>query len=136
MKMQINNKPTLLWLDDVRNPFVADWLLQYAPDYEKDEVVWVKNYNQFVEWINTNGLPDMICFDHDLADIREIPNSTLVLASDWNEEKTGYDCAKWLVEYCMDNNLKLPDWEIQSANPVGRDNINGLLNGYSKFRKG
>jgi hypothetical protein len=38
----------LLWLDDVRNPFIADWLLQYAPDYEKDEVVWVKNYNQFV----------------------------------------------------------------------------------------
>lgn len=47
-------------------------------------------------------------------------------------EKTGYDCAKWLVEYCLDNNLKLPKWNIQSANPVGKDNINGLLLSFSK----
>ena len=39
----------LLWLDDVRNPFVADWLIQWAPEYyyEKNtgthEVVWVKD---------------------------------------------------------------------------------------------
>ena len=111
----------LLWLDDIRNPFVADWLLQYAPDYEKDEVVWVKNYTEFVDWINENGLPEMICFDHDLGE---------------SDEMTGYDCAKWLVEYCMDNDLDLPMWDIQSANPVGRDNINGILNNYKKFRKG
>jgi hypothetical protein len=32
--------------------------------------------------------------------------------------------------------LDLPMWDIQSANPVGRDNINGILNNYKKFRKG
>jgi hypothetical protein len=109
----------LLWLDDIRNPFVADWLLQYASDYERDAVVWVKNYTEFVDWITENGLPEMICFDHDLGE---------------SDEKTGHDCAKWLVEHCMDNDTDLPMWEIQSANPVGRDNINGLLNGYNKFR--
>lgn len=109
----------LLWLDDIRNPFVADWLLQYAPDYERDEVVWVKNYTEFGNWITENGLPDMICFDHDLGE---------------SDEKTGHDCGKWLVEYCMDNDMDLPMWEIQSANPTGKDNINGLLNGYNKFR--
>jgi hypothetical protein len=107
----------LLWLDDIRDPFV--WSFQYAPDYEQDEVSWVKNYTEFTEWITKNGLPDMICFDHDLGN---------------RYEKTGHDCAKWLVEYCINNNLNLPKWGIQSANPTGRDNINGLLNNYKKFR--
>jgi len=125
-----------LWLDDVRDPYMNTWRNQYIPDYEiqTDEIIWVKNYNEFVDWITQNGLPTKIFFDHDLADIKPIPTSILVIASDWNEEKTGYDCAKWLVEYCMDNDLDLPNWSIQSANPVGRDNINGILNNYNKFR--
>jgi hypothetical protein len=127
-----------LWLDDVRNPFMSVWRDQYIPDFENgvDEIIWVKNYTEFVEWITQNGLPTEVFFDHDLSDIRTIPNSTLVIASDWNEERTGYDCAKWLTLYCMDNDLDLPMWSIQSANPVGRANINGILNNYKKFRKG
>jgi hypothetical protein len=125
-----------LWLDDVRDPYMNTWRNQYIPDYksETDEIIWVKNYDEFIDWIYKNGLPTKIFFDHDLADIKPIPTSILVIASDWNEEKTGYDCAKWLVEYCMDNDLDLPNWSIQSANPVGRDNINGILNNYKKFR--
>jgi hypothetical protein len=125
-----------LWLDDIRNPFMSVWKDQYIPDFESetDEIIWVKNYNEFVDWITQNGLPTEVFFDHDLSDIREIPNSSLVIASDWNEEMTGYDCAKWLVDYCMDNDLDLPYWDIQSANPVGRNNINGILNNYKKFR--
>lgn len=109
---------TLLWLDDIRNPKISDWLLTYAPKYAygEGEVVWVKNYNEFVSWIEENGLPDMICFDHDLA-----------------EEKSGYDCAKWLVEYCMDNNLPVPKFNIQSANPSGKINIKSLLDNYQGF---
>ena len=125
-----------LWLDDIRNPHMSVWRDQYIPEYESgiDEIIWVKNYNEFVNWITQNGLPTEVFFDHDLSDIRHIPNSSLVIASDWNEEMTGYDCAKWLVEYCMDNDLDLPMWSIQSANPVGRDNINGIMNNYKKFR--
>jgi len=26
----------LLWLDDVRDPFVYDWLLRYAPEWDSD----------------------------------------------------------------------------------------------------
>jgi len=132
------NMRKFLWLDDVRNPFMSVWRDQYIPDFENgvDEIIWVKNYTEFVEWITQNGLPTEVFFDHDLSDIRTIPNSTLVIASDWNEERTGYDCAKWLTLYCMDNDLDLPMWSIQSANPVGRANINGILNNYKKFRKG
>lgn len=46
------------------------------------------------------------------------------------DEKTGYHCAKWLVEYCMDNNAPLPKWNIHSANPVGKENIKMLLENY------
>lgn len=116
-------KKNLLWLDDIRNPFENDWLV-FSPIEQPFEVIWVKKYHEFVSWITENGLPDGICFDHDLSDIH-INKSTY-------KEKTGYDAAKWLVEYCLDNKLKIPKWNIQSANPVGKDNINGLLMSFIK----
>jgi hypothetical protein len=116
----------LLWLDDIRNPNTADWLMCYAPSfaYGEGEVHWVKRYSEFVDWITENGLPDMICFDHDLSDIH-CNKSTY-------KEKTGFTCAQWLVDYCIDNDKMIPDYRVQSANPVGRANIEGLLNGAIK----
>ena len=109
---------TLLWLDDARNPFKDNWISNYAIRYENENIVWVKNYNEYVDYITTNNMPDMIAFDHDLGEA---------------VDKNGFDCAKWLVEYCMDNNIKLPRWTIQSANPVGKENINKLLINYKKY---
>jgi hypothetical protein len=34
----------------------------------------------------------------------------------------------------MDRDLDLPLWSVQSANPVGRQNIDGILNNYKKHR--
>lgn len=109
---------TLLWLDDYRNPYKTDndWVRAFSPIGVGCKVIWVKNYKQFINWIIKNSLPDAICFDHDLG-----------------TEHTGYDCAKWLVSYCQDNNLALPLWNCQSANPVGRSNINGILNNYKNY---
>ena len=42
------------------------------------------------------------------------------------------DCAKWLVDFCMDNKVELPKFYVHSANPVGADNIRGLLNNFIK----
>jgi hypothetical protein len=113
---------TYLWLDDMRNPNLYMWVEQYMPEYEKfvDKIVWVKDYVEFVDHITTSGLPDEIFFDHDLGDANA---------------PTGHDAAKWLVDYCMENNLDLPEWSIQSANPVGVTNINSLLSNYKKFRE-
>ena len=46
----------LLWLDDMRDPFTGTWLLSYAPDFDenRENVVWVKNYEDFVAWITEN----------------------------------------------------------------------------------
>ena len=125
----------LLWLDDVRNPFVmADWLLQWSPEYyyEKDngthEVIWVKDYHEFVDWIQENGLPTEIGFDHDLADVVYSKRGNIdMLKSTW-KEKTGMDAAKWLVDYCIEHKKEIPQFFVQSANPVGKKNIKTLLN--------
>lgn len=111
---------TLLWLDDWRDPFKknGEWLM-FSPIGRDVDVVWVVNYQEFVDYIMGHGLPDAICFDHDLGD----------------EVLTGYDCAKWLVNYCLDNNKPLPKYGMQSANSVGRDNIKGLFLSFDKFRK-
>ena len=109
-------RPYILWLDDERDPKV--WVKDIvSKDILKQhlKVEWVKNYREFTTWIKKNGLPAVICFDHDLG-----------------EQQSGFDCAKYLVEYCLDNKALLPKWFIQSANPPGRANINGLLNGFKK----
>lgn len=105
----------LLWLDDQRDPFDknVDWL-NYSPLGKEVEILWIKNATDFKNWITDNGLPDGICFDHDLGE----------------DSASGYDCAKWLVNYCLDNNIFPPLWSSQSANPVGKANINKLLKNF------
>lgn len=117
------NDKILLWLDDKRDPLKDDWL-KYSPIEKPYEIIWLKKYHEFVSYITENGLPNAICFDHDLSDIH-INKSTY-------KENTGMDCAKWLVDYCIDNNKKLPLYNIQSANSVGRENIDSLLKSFNK----
>lgn len=128
----------LLWLDDIRNPFENNWLV-FSPIEQPFEVIWVKSYIEFTEWIKNNNLPDAICFDHDLGldvkiNLRSKGISKKKSRKIYKEmnEKNGYDCAKWLVEYCIDNNLMIPKYNIQSANPVGKENINKLLLSFIK----
>lgn len=98
----------LLWLDDFRKP----------DDYIKGDYIisWVRNYQEFCSFLNENGLPDIVCFDHDLG-----------------EEKSGYDCAKFLVQFCQDRNLDIPVFDIQSSNTVGKDNIRSLMESWHRF---
>lgn len=117
---------TKLYLDDVRNPKSEGWII-------------VRNYEDFIKFIEENGLPEEISFDHDLA--RE---HTLFFMNNGGfdnppdpmntqfETKTGYDCAKWLCDYCWTNGLPLPNWNVHSANPVGRDNIVQILQSFEK----
>jgi len=54
----------ILWLDDLRNPFLN---LEERVPKEEGIIEWVLNYQEFTEWITKFGLPDIISFDHDLA---------------------------------------------------------------------
>ncbi|WP_081411648.1 cyclic-phosphate processing receiver domain-containing protein [Chryseobacterium gregarium] len=116
----------LLFLDDIR----------YPPDayhYTKQDMfLWedwhvVRNYAQFVSRILEKGLPEMISFDHDLADEHYSEQDSQECV-----EKTGYDCAKWLVGYCLDHDAELPEFYCHSMNPVGKENIEDLLNNFKK----
>lgn len=107
----------LLWIDDLRNPFENDWLV-FSPISSPYKCIWIKTYKEFVNYITENDMPDAISFDHDLG-----------------LEETGYDCAKFLVQYCLDNSLKLPIFSCHSANPVGKKNILSLLENFKKVNE-
>ena len=107
---------TLLFLDDNRNP-ENDKFKSFLPDTDYQKIDWVTNYTQFALYIQVHGLPDIISFDHDLG-----------------VEKSGKDAANFLVEYCLDNDLPLPEFYAHTANPVGEKNIMGLLINFKEKR--
>lgn len=118
-----------LYLDDIRTPLDKEW-----------EVV--RTFEEFVKHIQQVGLEnyDVISLDHDLGDsaIQEYilngsPNYTL----DYNNilEKTGMDCAKFLVAESMSTSIPLPQIYVHSANPIGSANMMGYVNNYLKNQK-
>lgn len=122
-----------IFLDDTRNPIdCIDYMYhrigKLNPIYTEDWIT-VRNYEQFkliVEAFYSKFIPiTHISFDHDLAD--------KLLDKDRNElsEKTGYDCAKWFIEYYEgfgDNPpVPFPEMFVHSMNPVGTQNIINLF---------
>lgn len=111
----------LLFLDDVRMPDHVTWA-----QFPRDELTYIlRDYNQFVGHITLHGVPGFVCFDHDLADehyVAMLAESNGEQA-DYGTEKTGYDCAKWLVDYCADHGKKFPEYVVHSLNPAGKANI-------------
>ena len=118
-----------LFLDDVRIPTHVTWV--NVPKDQHYSVV--RNYQEFVDIITLRGLPKFVCYDHDLNDAHyshglrgdNIPY-------DQYAEKTGYDCAKWLVDYCMKKGVKHPPYVVHSMNPVGKQNIISYVESYNK----
>lgn len=128
-----------IYLDDVRTPVENDWIV-------------VRNYHDFLYAIKLHGLSNIstISLDHDLGDsamseyfTNVSPNYTLNY--DNIKEKTGYDCAKFLVNHFYDVNpkrldmhrsekrnfpVKFPTVYVHSANPIGSANIMGYINNF------
>lgn len=84
-----------------------------------------RDYFEFVYLVD-NFLLDikLISFDHDLA------------CYDDNTEYTGKTAADYLINKCIDNNSKLPDWFVHSDNTSGKKNIIGSLLSYMKNIEG
>lgn len=118
-----------LYLDDVRIPTEGKW-----------EVV--KNYDEFVAHIKLNGLEnyELISLDHDLGEAAMVEYYTNVKPNyelDYNRitEKTGMDCARFLVAEAMDKKIQLPTVYVHSANPIGSANMMGYINNYFRNQK-
>jgi len=120
----INMERMYLYLDDVRTPIDPEWNV-------------VRSYDEFVAHIKLHGLENYQCIslDHDLGEeamqeyFRNVkPNQKL----DYNniKEKTGYDCAHWLIDEAFRTGVTLPIIYVHSANPIGASNIISLINNY------
>ena len=115
-----------IFLDDVRVPTDVTWA--NIPVDQHYSVV--RSYKEFVDLITLRReVPKYVCYDHDLAmamyRIDEIPYNSY-------DEKTGYDCAKWLVNYCMERGIKHPPYVVHSMNPIGKKNIESYIESYNK----
>ena len=102
---------TYLFLDDYRQPLdCAQYMYRKQVDCRIYHKEWdiVRSYKEFIDWVDINGLPGLISFDHDLGDVVEL-KSELPIESWFNldndTEYTGMDCAKWLIDYCLDHDL-------------------------------
>lgn len=126
-----------LFLDDIRDPHHAFEYTKQKMFLEREWVI-VRNYNDFVAHIELNGLPSFISFDHDLADTHYTPEplwTDYEKSKEWQEkqvhkEKTGYECAVWLIDYLIDNKIKCPQYFCHSMNPVGKDKILGVMRSF------
>lgn len=119
------NDEYYIFLDDIRVPEDVTWVK--LPTYE-----WliVRNYDEFIQAISTKGIPSFVAYDHDLCD----QHYTALQNIDYSKfrEKTGYECAKYLVNECMKKVIKHPRFVVHSMNPEGRKNIVSYINSYNR----
>jgi hypothetical protein len=89
-----------LYIDDIRTPQLKCWNI-------------VRSSKEAIDWIDNNGMPDLISFDHDLGG-----------------DDTSMVFLKQLVE-------KYPDsckfkYYVHSANPIGKLNIQSFIDSWKK----
>ncbi len=102
---------------------------------------WVKNIDEFKTWISKNGMPTLFAFDHDLGDDAYAlwHKHRGYVDSEINYDEyvtpTGYHCAKWLTDYCIDNKIEFTaEVFSHSMNDKGRQNIISILENFKKHQ--
>lgn len=112
-----------LFIDDERNPKDVTWApWQVCEKYRNEEWEITRNHNDVIYLIEEKGMPSYISFDQDLGDFKN---------------SDGYKIAKYIVELDIYTDYKLPQsfsFYVHSKNPIGKANIEGLLNGYLKAK--
>jgi hypothetical protein len=116
-----------IYLDDLRTPVDKIWVV-------------VRSYDEFVSTATAIGFEniELVSLDHDLGEASmkdwAINQHKGNLVVDYDTihstgEKTGMDCAKWIVEQWLN---KAPVFKvmIHSANAVGSVNMMSYINNY------
>jgi hypothetical protein len=94
-----------MYLDDIRNPFDKGFMI-------------CRSSQDAISCVEKHGMPIFISFDHDLGG-----------------DDTSMKFIHWLSNQLADGNLKFPKefmYYIHSANPVGKENIRGLMTNLRK----
>jgi len=102
----------ILFVDDLRNP--------EDRGFDVNSVV-TRSSAETISWLEENGVPDFITFDHDLGG-----DDTAMDVVDFLIERDLDTCGEFISEDFTFN--------VHSDNPVGKANIEGKLNGYLKFK--
>jgi hypothetical protein len=95
-----------LYLDDIRTP-------------KSEGFTIARSVKEAQDLIRKKGFPSFMSLDHDLGE--DVP--------------TGYDFVKWIVSEYMNKELPEFDFNIHSANPVGAENMKGLLNNFIRHKR-
>lgn len=110
---------TKLYLDDKRTPVEKGWKV-------------VRNYKEFVAYIDNNAMPDIISFDHDLAP-EHYHNDMYKGQKEYSKlyktfkEPTGLACAEYIGKVLMGSGEPVPQFNVHSQNPAGKLNIKDHL---------
>ncbi|MBN2894176.1 MAG: hypothetical protein JXL97_20060 [Bacteroidales bacterium] len=122
-----------LFLDDQRVPSNVAIRMDHGT-FLKEPWKIVKNYNEFVDYVSNNEMPEIISFDHDLtaehykyAFAESIPYGSL-------NDKTGYHCLLWLILFCEKAKVKLPEIFIHTQNIEGAENMKNLIDVYKQIK--
>lgn len=133
-----------LFLDDVRIPHKSMDYMHPGVSHLYRTLEWVvaRDYYQFVQAIEERGLPEIVSFDHDLADthydIRAEGYKSwqeYYDSPDEHREMTGYDCVKWLCNYCLENSKPLPRYILHTMNDIGLHNMKSYLENFKKHHQ-
>lgn len=114
------SNPYNIFLDDLRLPQTTIWM-KYPP-----KIKWkvARNYDHFISIIKEQGYaPTVVSIDHDLSPEHYIDGTVTEINYDNYQEKTGFHAITWLIEYCKQNFLPLPEYYVHSFNDIGKMNI-------------
>lgn len=73
---------------------VGCFTIDYFPEIQDVNIIWIPDYLEFVNYITNNKLPNLICFYEALEE--------------------DFKCVEWLTDYCMENEFFLPKWIFYS----------------------
>lgn len=99
-----------LYLDDIRSPKESGYTI-------------ARNIEEAKKLISEKGFPSHMSLDHDLGENKN-----------GKPLPTGHDFVKWITKEYLDKELPEFTYQIHSANPVGADNMKGLLDNFIKFK--
>jgi hypothetical protein len=123
-----------LFLDDERQP--KDVIKYYDNDiYWDNDWILVKNYSEFVDYISNHKMPEIISFDHDLSQEHyKYASADNIPYSEFKTE-TGYHCLLYLILFCNNKQVKLPEILIHTMSITGYNNLKNLIETYKLIAK-
>ena len=100
-----------LFLDDVRNPKDCRYYPGDESEYDIEQWIIVRSFDEFKNVLETNGIPKLVSFDYDLK-----------------SNKDGLDCAIFLQDFCKECNKVVPRYLVHSAWPGIQSKFHKILN--------